>query len=91
MSDLPNYGVNFCLGSYTIELIAISGYGQTRRFVVSNDNGAPTGLNPEYLIDLMEIDIARLRDTVRKFVKDSKKLEESENNASKKRKNKDGI
>ena len=73
-NDLPNCGVTFCLGSYTIELIAHSGYGQIRRFVVSTDQDTSIGLYPEHLIDLMEIDIARLRDTAKKFVQDSKKL-----------------
>lgn len=79
MQDLPNSGVPFCLGDYKIEIMVVTGYGRTRRITVSSEDEMVYGLYPEELIDRMEVDVAILRETVKKLVKAAKKLEDKKN------------
>jgi len=74
MSEVPNCGVIFELGSYKVELILHTGYGRTRRLVLESDS--TRGLYSNELIDQLQIDVENLRKSAKQCVADAKKIRE---------------
>ena len=76
LTDIPNSGVKFHLGSYKVKLIIHTGYGRTRSLAMESED--TTGLYSDELIDQLQIDVENLRKSAKQCVVDAKKEREKE-------------
>lgn len=63
---LPNAGIKWRLGTYRLEISALTCYGQSRRFVVENTGGVQ-GLTILDILHYIESDLSSLRSAMAEF------------------------
>ncbi len=64
---LPNYGINFCLGSYKIEVVIMLPNGNTRQICLDND-AEVIGLYHDKLFTDLQKDVENLRQMAKRIV-----------------------
>jgi len=67
MSKLPNYGVEFCLGYYKIEVSVLNPGSMNRNFVIESEHGV-RGLYHRDLMFQIREDINTLEKSILDFV-----------------------
>jgi len=77
MSEKPNNGIPFHLGSYKVEIFITTIIGQSKRLVIE-DEGNCVGLHPDELLDRLQADVENLKETARRCVADAKKEKEKD-------------